>query len=154
MARQPTALNPWAEDLWSTFDELRRGIDEVFQRWGTGATPRARAAAVYPPVNLYETADTVILTAELPGLRAEDLQVTAEAHRLTLRGERRIEYPADPQTSLHRIERPSGVFRRTIELPQAADTEKIEAIYRHGVLTVRVPKAPQSRARTVSVKTA
>lgn len=143
--------DPWTGDFWETFDQLRRGIDEVFSRWSERA-PTARGAGVYPAVNLFETPDGYILTAELPGLRREDLHVSVEANRVTLRGERRVEPPREPDTSIHRLERPSGVFRRTFELPLAVDADKAEALYRHGVLMLRIPKAPESRPRNIAVK--
>ena len=67
----------------------------------------------HPPVNLYETADDYVLTAELPGSSAADIDLTIERNRVTLRGERKIEHPSD--ASLHRVERRGGRFRRTIE---------------------------------------
>ena len=108
-----------------------------------------RSGGVQPPVNLYETSEGYVLTAELPGLRVEDIEITVERDRLTLRGERRIEHPAD--ASVHRLERSGGAFRRTVQLPVEVDGEKVEATYRNGVLSVRIPKAPEHRPRRISV---
>lgn len=139
--------DPWGGDVLPSFDELRRGMDELFQRVGAGTTGRAGAQ---PPVNLYEMAEGYVLTAELPGLSRESLEVSVDGNRLTLRGERRIDHPAD--ASLHRVERRSGVFRRTFELPKGVDASKAEAAYRHGVLMVRIPKAEQVQPRRIAVE--
>jgi HSP20 family protein len=107
---------------------------------------------VFPPVNLYETEDAWILTAEVPGLRAQDLDVAVDGTRVTLRGERKIAIPNQPGTSVHRRERQAGIFRRTFELPSAPEDEKIEAAYRDGVLRVRLPKPARHQPRQIAVQ--
>jgi len=139
--------NPWYGDPWPDLGELRRRMDEVFDRFPAGT---ATHAGVFPPVNLFEAGDAYVLTAELPGLRAEDIDVSVERDRVTLRGERRIEYPKD--ASLHRAERRGGAFRRTVQLPVELDGEKVEAIYRNGVLTLRIPKAAEHQPRRINVQ--
>jgi HSP20 family protein len=133
------------------FDRLRRELDTVFDQFAV-QQPRA-SSGVEPPLALYESDDAYILTAELPGLKQEDLELSVEGPRLTLRGERRIELPADPKLSVHRRERRGGVFRRTVELPAPVESEKVEALYRDGVLTVRLPKQAQHRPRRIEVRT-
>jgi HSP20 family protein len=137
--------HPWSE-LSPDVGDLRRRLDEVFERVSGAETARA---GIFPPVNLYETADSYVLTAELPGLRSEDIEVTLERDRLTLSGERRIEHPKD--ASLHRVERRGGSFRRAVQLPKEVDGEKVEASYRNGVLRVRIPKAPEHQPRRITV---
>jgi HSP20 family protein len=138
---------PWSSEPWMSFDQLRRGMDQLFQRSGAGT---ARRAGAFPPVNLYETADGYVLTAELPGVRAEDLEISIEQNRVTLGGQREIARPED--ASVHRAERPSGSFRRTVELPAEVDADKAEAAHRNGVLSVRFPKAEKHQPRRISVK--
>lgn len=137
--------NPWSLDSPSEVGELRRRMEELFDGAGAGVT----RSGVYPPVNLYESADGYVVTAELPGLRVEDIDISVERDRLTLRGERRVEHPQD--ASLHRVERRAGAFRRTIQLPVEVDGEKVEAVYRNGVLTLRIPKAPEHQPRRITV---
>jgi HSP20 family protein len=124
-------------------------MSEAFDRLPGGPSAATRAG-VFPPVNLYEAGDAYVLTTELPGLRPEDIDVSVERDRVTLRGERRIEYPED--ASLHRVERPAGAFRRTVQLPVEVVGEKVEAVYRNGVLTLRIPKAPEHQPRRISVQ--
>jgi HSP20 family protein len=125
-------------------------MDDVFGR--LAGVPRLARGTPFPPVNLYETTDGFVLSAELPGLQAKDVELSIEGNRLTLRGERKIEVPDDQQTSLHRRERASGVFRRTIELPAHVDAEKAQAVYRNGVLWLRIPKAPEAQPRRIAVQ--
>ena len=139
--------NPRSSDPPASFDQLRRGMDELFERVGTRTTRRAGA---FPPVNLYESTNEYVLTAELPGLSGDDIDVSVERNRVTLRGERKIGHPSD--ASLHRVERQAGVFRRTIELPVDVDADKVQALYRNGVLTLQIPKAAAHQPRQIVVK--
>ena len=139
--------NPRANDPLASFDQLRRGMDELFERVGTKTTRRAGA---FPPVNLYETTNGYVLTAELPGLSDKDIDVSVEGNRVTLRGDRKIEHPSD--ASLHRVERQAGVFRRTVELPVEVDADEAEAVYRNGVLILQIPKAAAHQPRQIAVK--
>jgi HSP20 family protein len=143
---QHWSLEPAAADPWASLGRLTRGLDEWAAQWG--ARP-ARRAGAFPPVNLYETADGYVLTAELPGLRSQEIDVGVERDRVTLRGQRTIEHPKD--ASLHRIERQAGTFRRTLQLPVEVASDKVEAVYRNGVLMLRIPKAPEQRPRRISV---
>lgn len=141
--------SPWSLDPFADVGELRRRMEDLFDRV-SGPGPGVARAGVHPPVNLYETGDAYVLTTELPGLRVEDIEVAVERDRLTLRGERRIEHPQD--ASVHRVERRSGAFRRTLQLPVEVDGEKVEAVYRNGVLTLRIPKAPQHQPRRITIQ--
>jgi HSP20 family protein len=141
--------DPWSMDPFADVGELRRRMEELFDRVG-GVGANVVRAGVHPAVNLYETGDSYVLTAELPGLRVEDLEITVERDRLTLRGERRIEHPEE--ASLHRAERRGGAFRRTLQLPVEVDGEKVDAVYRNGVLTLRIPKAPEHQPRRITVQ--
>lgn len=141
----------WGEP-WSGFDQLRREIDNLFgSRGARGSSfPQLRSPNVFPWVNLYETTDNVILTAELPGVRVEDLEISSRGSQLILRGQRRIEYPKD--ASVHRLERRAGTFNRSVELPFAVETDKVEASYRNGVLLVRLPKPAAQQPRKIQVQ--
>jgi HSP20 family protein len=123
-------------------------MDAVLGRF----TPLASAAGtVFPAVNLYEREDAFVLTAELPGVRPEDVEVTLEGSTVSIRGERKIEYP-EGDTSVHRRERQSGSFRRAFELPVPIDADKVEAIQRNGVLMLRLPKSAEHQPRQISVR--
>lgn len=134
---------------WDALERLRREVDDLFSR----AAPRVApgGAGVLPAINLYENADGLVLTAELPGVSPGDLELSVEGQRLTLAGERRIAAPENERTSFHRRERRPGKFRRTLELPREIDGEKIEASFRDGLLTVRLPRAASTAPRRIEV---
>lgn len=143
---------PWAADPWGSFDELRREMDALFNRFGGSPARSASWRGVFPAVNLYETMDAYVLTAELPGIGSEDIQVAVEGTTVTLQGERKLDYATSDQTSLHRVERPSGSFRRAFELPATVEPEKAEAVHRNGVLILRLPKTEDAQPRQIAVQ--
>ena len=98
-----------------------------------------------PPVDLHETADRYVLTAELPGLSREDVDIQVLEGKLYLRGRR----PAGTESceQYQRVERGHGQFSRTFALPEAVDVESIEADLKDGVLTIVIPKAAPSEHR-------
>ena len=139
-------FGPWA-GAWG-FDDLRE-MEALLSRYG-GAGPAA--TGVFPAVNLYETADAYVLTAELPGVDPAGIDVSLERATVAIRGERKVEQPAEKDASVHRLERQSGAFRRAFELPVEIDADKVEAVHRNGVLMLRLPKAPEHRPRQIEVQ--
>ena len=144
--RRPTIRSPWA----ALMNEMRRDmgsalgpVDSVFQ--GT--------RGVYPPVNLHETAEGYVLTAELPGVAPEDIDVSIEASTVTLSGERKVEYATSEGTSVHRRERQSGTFRRAFELPSEIDFDSARATHKDGVLTLHLPKSAAAQPRQIAIET-
>jgi HSP20 family protein len=123
-------------------------MDDLFDRFGALAPGLGRGA--FPALNLYETDDAFVLTAEIPGIAPEELEISLEGSTVMLRGERKL--ASEEGASVHRSERTSGAFRRALDLPVPIDGEKVEATHRHGVLTLRLPKAPEHRPRQVAVK--
>jgi HSP20 family protein len=104
-----------------------------------------------PLVDVLETQDALVLTAEVPGLKAEDVKIDVEKNVLTLSGERKLE-KKDEKGAYKLVERNYGSFTRSFVLPETVDGEKIEAALADGVLTVRIPKKPQSQPRKISIK--
>jgi HSP20 family protein len=142
--------SPQSQDSWAALDRLQRDMTQAFDRLGR-RTGRATGTP-FPPVNLYQTDRGYVLTAEIPGVKNEDLEVSVEGERVTIGGKRAIEYPSDGSTSLHRRERQAGAFRRAFNLPEPADAEKTEAVCRNGILMVRIPKAESQQPRRISVR--
>src|SRR5688572_2216936 len=101
-----------------------------------------------PPVDLYETPDHYVITAELPGMHRNDLEIELHEGRLTLSGVRRERLPCE---EYHRIERGHGSFSRTFQLPLPVDGDRITADLRDGVLTVTCPKEADSSARRIRI---
>ncbi|UCE86352.1 MAG: Hsp20/alpha crystallin family protein [Deltaproteobacteria bacterium] len=146
-------LDPRRGDPWSAFDQLRREMDSWLGSWRSERRPNAARLAwsgAHPPVNLYETPDSLVLATEVPGVREEDLEVSVRANQIQIKGQREIAYAGD--ASVHRRERQAGSFQRTVELPIAVDSEKADASYRNGVLMVRMPKSAAHQPRRISVR--
>ena len=102
-----------------------------------------------PPVDLHETADAYVLTAEIPGLTRDDLDIQFHDTRLTLSGVRRDRRSESDE--YHRIERGHGSFSRTFQLPLPVDADRITADLRDGVLTVICPKSADAAGRRIRV---
>ena len=92
-----------------------------------------------PAVDIVETENELVVKADLPDLKLEDIDVRVENQTLTIKGERRFEEDA-AEKGYHRIERSYGGFMRSFAVPNSVDTEKVSADYRNGVLTIKLPK--------------
>jgi HSP20 family protein len=107
----------------------------------------------YPPVNILESSDGIVLIAELPGMDPASIKVSGQGNTLTLSGTRSRDEAGNLQ-GFHRRERPFGDFSRSLQLHPGLDVAKAEARYAAGVLTVRVPKAEEAKPRQISVEAA
>jgi HSP20 family protein len=125
--------------------------DPFFRLVDTFFRPAEEAAdrSWTPRVNIQETQESYRLEAELPGLTKEDVQITLENNVLRLAGERKLD--EETKSSYQRIERVYGSFSRSFALPMQVDTEKVEASFQNGILTITVPKAEQAKPRTISI---
>lgn len=143
---RPMALHPWI----GLMNELRRDLNTAF-RTDDGVFQGTRG--VYPPVNLHESEEGYVLTAELPGVSPDHITVSLEGSTVTLAGERKVEYPVGKGTAIHRRERPSGSFRRAFELPSEIDVDQARASHKNGVLTLTLPKAASAKPRQIAIET-
>jgi len=103
-----------------------------------------------PSVDIFETEDALTLKADLPDLKIEDIDVRVEHQTLTLRGQGKFEKD-EKIKGYHRIERSYGEFVRTFAVPSTVDTEKVQADYKNGVLTITLPKKEAAKPRQVKV---
>jgi len=111
----------------------------------------APTTAWAPALDISERKDAYLVTAELPGVQADDLQVTLEDGLLTIQGERHFAHDSSEQ-QFHRIERHYGAFRRAITLPAQVQAEQIEASFDNGVLQVLVPKMEEATPKRIQVR--
>ena len=132
---------------WDLFRDLR-SVEDEFDR----AAGRAFSRDTWvPALDVRESQDRFDVTVDLPGLDPDDVNVTFEDGMLSISGKR--EFSAEDRgETWHRIERSFGTFARSMRLPQTADTERIEATFDKGVLTVSVPKTEQAKPRTIEVR--
>jgi HSP20 family protein len=106
----------------------------------------------FPAVNVEEAPDELVLTAELPGMGEEDVNVDIENNILTIRGEKREEREEGVEGHKYHVwERRYGSFQRAFTLPQSVQAEGIHADFEDGILTVRMPKSPSAKSRTIEI---
>ncbi len=133
-------------------EQLQRRMDRLFQSaFGLERSPWR--VGVYPLVNISEDRDHVYVRAELPGVKAEDLEITIQDNGLILRGQRKIATEGK-EVNYHRREREAGFFRRVVALPARVQADKVEATCKDGVLTIRLAKPEEVKPRKIQVKVA
>ncbi len=152
LIRWTPTLMGWERDPFSELERMRREMNRLFSTIFP-ARSFGRAAGVFPPVNISEDAENIYVRAELPGIKATDIEISLEDNSLIIKGERKIPEEGENVT-YHRREREEGTFRRIISLPTKIDAEKVTATSKNGVLEVVLPKAPESKPRQIEVKTA
>ena len=128
---------------WDPLRDLLALHDQIGQFVGTDAPGWT------PPVDLYETPREYVLTAEIPGLSREEIEIEADENRVVVRGERAA--TRAPCEQYHRVERGHGRFSRTFTLPDAIDVDAVTADLADGVLTITLPKAAGASPRRVDV---
>jgi HSP20 family protein len=136
----------------SHYDPLAslRAVESAFTRMLTEPQTNRPWA---PAVDIYETENELVLKADLPDVDPKQIDVRVENQTLTLAGERNFETSAD-QKGYHRIERSYGNFVRSFAVPNAFDTDKINAAYKNGVLTVTLPKKETAKPRQIKIDAA
>ena len=133
---------------WNELERMQREMDSLFGRVGD-SYPRV-SAGVFPAINLSEDSENYYVRAELPGVKAGDLDIQATGNSLSIAGERKIQAESDGGR-YHRRERDAGQFSRMVGLPGDIDTQKVDAKLDCGILTVTVPKAEAAKPRQISV---
>ncbi|MBW1697949.1 MAG: Hsp20/alpha crystallin family protein [Deltaproteobacteria bacterium] len=140
-------------DFRRAFEELermRRDMDRLFESFGQRAF-RPFGVGVFPLINLTEDRNNYYIRAELPGMRAEELNISVTGNGLSISGERKIPAEGD-NVRYHRREREAGSFSRIIGLPGEVDPDKVEAKLKDGILTVIVPKAEKAKPKQIPIK--
>ncbi|MGH8636751.1 MAG: Hsp20/alpha crystallin family protein [Burkholderiales bacterium] len=112
---------------------------------------RPHADSWAPPIDVYETEHTYVITAEVPGLTREQVELAVEDSRLTIQG-RREPRPSSGAIHFHQVERGHGAFRRTFEFAEKIDADSVTADLAAGVLTISIPKVPPPPARKIAVR--
>ena len=133
---------------WAPPRELRGLHEDVNRPIDRTQDPRSTE---YPPLNVWSNEDETIVLAELPGLAADDIDISVVQNTLTLRGSRKPEELKKGE-GYHRRERWTGQFVRSLELPFEADNSKVEAEYKHGVLSIHLPRAEEHKPKKIAVK--
>src|SRR5688500_17865229 len=134
---------------WHELDQLTSRLSQAF---GNEMPTPAKGGSWLPAVNVEETGDELVLTAEVPGMTAEDIDIELENNILTIRGEKSFERTeGEDDKRYHVWERRYGSFQRSFTLPRTVRGDDIEADYHNGILTIRMPKSPEAKSRRIQV---
>lgn len=135
-------------DLTNLQSQLSK-IFEPFARFTPHEDEDLVSGTWVPPVDVAETQEKILVRAEVPGLKQEDIQIEFENGLLTIRGERKLE--KTDGTTWHRVERTYGAFSRSFTLPRTVDAERIAASYREGILEIEVPKKEEAKPKNIRI---
>ena len=144
-ARRSPFSSPWVE-----MEDMTNRLNRLFREPRNGHDSKGSSWA--PTVNVEENADELLLTAELPGLGIQDIEIEVENNVLTLKGEKREGKEQGDESRYHVWERRYGSFKRTFNLPRTVKTDAISAEMKDGVLFVQMPKAPEALSRKIEIK--
>jgi len=137
------------QDLISLQERMNRLFEQTLDR-SRGEREGMVAGTWAPAVDIYETPDSIVLQAELPGLSKDDIDIQVRDNVLTLKGERRSEKEVKEGNYL-RVERAYGGFQRAFTLPAAVQADKVRAVFRDGVLDVSIPKAEEAKPKQIKI---
>lgn len=141
---------PAFDHPFAPFDSLRREMLRLFDEVADGSGYHELTAGVYPPMNVTQDDNNFYIRAEVPGIKAADLSVSALRNRVTIAGKRELPKESD-KVSYHRCERVEGEFSRTFTLPAEVAADKVEAKYADGILLLTLPKAEEAKPRQITV---
>ena len=146
---QNPVLTPWP--AFGRLSDLRDEIDRLFE---APLSERARTPSVFggwtPAIDLAENKENVVVRAELPGMKKEDIEVTLHEGTLNIAGERKSEKKVE-EGGVYRSERFFGRFQRAITLPAPVAGDKVKADYKDGILTVTLPKTEEAKPKQIDV---
>jgi len=142
-------LATWPSDLFGMQREMNRMFDNFFR---TSDRSEDSSLTVWTPaVDITEHDDDFAVKVELPGINKDDVKITLDSNILTLRGEKKQEKETKKE-NYHRVERSYGSFQRSFTLPANVKSDKIDASYKDGILTINLPKAEEAKPKQVEVK--
>jgi HSP20 family protein len=142
---RPTFDSPFAD-----FDDVRREMLRLLDTVASDTFGDVRAG-VFPPMNITQDDDNFYVRAEVPGIKPNEMSLSAVRNRVSLAGKREIEVEHE-RASYHRKERAEGFFNRTVTLPTEIDAERVDATYVDGILTLTLPKAEEAKPRQITVR--
>lgn len=156
MAKEKKEITLYRGRAPSPFDEMDRLFDRFFGRrfgymWWPGIRWPEEMEVVYPSVDIFEDKDKVVVKAELPGIKKEELDVNITENTITISGEKKKEEKVK-EKNFYRLERSRGAFRRSFTLPAGVQSTKAKAKFTDGVLEIRIPKTEEAKKKEVKVR--
>ena len=147
--RYPNWRWPDVTSAMEDFERARRQMDRLLSVF-TGGVSTTEASGVFPPLVVSEDGEKIYVEAEIPGIKAEDLDISVVGRTLTLSGERKPEETIN--VTYHRRERKWGSFRKALTLPDDVNADAIQAECKNGVLMLVLPKAEHVKPRKIAIK--
>ncbi|MDD5559445.1 Hsp20/alpha crystallin family protein [Candidatus Methylomirabilis sp.] len=137
-------------DVMTLQERMNRLFDHALSRTRMDDEEGLTASMWSPAVDIFETSDSIVMKAELPGVSRDNIDIQVEDNTLTLKGERKFEREVKEENYL-RIERSYGAFQRAFNLPTGVQQDKIRAVFKDGVLEVTMPKAEEAKPKQVKI---
>ena len=134
--------------IWQEMDQLQREMNRLFDSSSRG---RVVSAPSYPAINIWTNDEGMLISAEMPAVHPNDINIDVNADALSISGDRKPDEVAK-EAIFHRRERSYGSFSRTIQLPFMVDTNKVEANFRDGVLMISLPRAEADKPKKITIK--
>lgn len=150
MIRGLRVFDPW-KDFGSLQERINRMFDDTIRTLYPTDGEELEKGTWAPAVDIYETNDSFVVSADLPGLNKDEIQIDLKDNTLTLKGEKKFEEKVSKDNYI-RVERAYGSYVRSFTLPQNVDPEKIKAKYKEGVLEVTIPKKEDARPKQIKVE--
>jgi HSP20 family protein len=146
------SLTRFPGDLFAEFEGLQRQLDQLFGAKSWPSSIRAASRGAFPAINMGVTEAAVEIYAFAPGLDPAKLEVSVDKGLLTIAGERQADEPPAQGVAVYADERFDGAFRRVLSLPEDADSSRVEAAYRNGVLRISIPKREATKPTRITVQ--
>ncbi len=134
-------------DPFEALLKMQRALDRSRLSDWPGHTTTSHGS--YPPVNVFQKGEDLVVTAEIPGVKKEDLEISIKRNQLRISGKKQVEL--DDNMSIHRQERSAGNFDRTFNLPMEIESDHVKAELQDGVLALFLPRVEKDRAKTIHV---
>lgn len=147
------SLTRFPGDMFADFEALQRQVEQLLGTRGLPSSIRAAGRGAFPSINMGVTPEAVEIYAFAPGIDMAKLDVSVDRGVLTISGERAADLPEESEkVSIYADERFAGSFRRAVSLPEDADTSRIQAKYRDGILRITVPRHENAKPRRIEIK--
>jgi HSP20 family protein len=134
-------------DPFAALLNIQRAFEQSQYSDWLGLSTASRGA--FPPVNVFQQDDDLVVIAEMPGVKKEDIDISIKRDRLRIAGKRSIDYGKN--ISVHRREREAGTFDRTFTLPLEIEADEVKAEYQDGLLALRLPRAEKDRPKQIEI---
>lgn len=153
MALVPSRRDNWLLDPFSEMESLQKEMNRLFDvslsrhPWGD---PTLLGGQWAPAVDVYDSKDDILVKADLPGLKKDEIEVSVHDNNLIIKGEKKKEAEVK-EKEYFRTERFTGSFFRSIPLPAPVDTQKVDAKYQDGVLQITLPKREEAKPKQIKI---